>query len=85
MATNFTSAGLSEAPGGARRKGRSALAADVNHLAHRLVAWFDEWRRYHETLRELSRLDDRELDDIGIARRDIPSIAKKSAAAAARV
>ena len=82
MATNLTTTRLAD---GSRRNATSALVAGIDRLTHRLGAWFDEQRRYHETLRELRRLDDRELDDIGIARRDIPSIARKSAATAARV
>ena len=33
------------------------------------------WRRYRETLRELSSLTDKDLRDIGMRRGDIPSIA----------
>ncbi|MDE3175765.1 MAG: DUF1127 domain-containing protein [Pseudomonadota bacterium] len=33
------------------------------------------WRRYREAVRELSQLTDRELDDIGVRRGDIPFIA----------
>jgi uncharacterized protein YjiS (DUF1127 family) len=33
------------------------------------------WRRYNASLRELSRLGDRELADIGISRSDIARIA----------
>jgi uncharacterized protein YjiS (DUF1127 family) len=36
------------------------------------------YRRYHETYRELSRLSPRELDDLGISRADIPSIARRA-------
>ena len=38
--------------------------------------------RYRETVRELSHLDDRELNDLGIVRYDIPNVARPSAAAA---
>ncbi len=34
------------------------------------------WLRYRETSRELSRLSDRELDDVGVARSDIPGVAR---------
>jgi uncharacterized protein YjiS (DUF1127 family) len=37
------------------------------------------YRKYHETYRELSRLSSRELDDLGIARADIPAIARRAA------
>jgi uncharacterized protein YjiS (DUF1127 family) len=33
------------------------------------------WKRYNASLRELSRLGDRELADIGISRSDIPRVA----------
>ena len=36
--------------------------------------------RYRETVRELSHLSDRELDDLGISRYDIDAIARKHAA-----
>jgi uncharacterized protein YjiS (DUF1127 family) len=36
---------------------------------------FRAWRRYDASLRELYRLGDRELADIGITRGDIPRIA----------
>jgi uncharacterized protein YjiS (DUF1127 family) len=35
--------------------------------------------RYRETVRELSLLSDRELDDLGISRFQIESIARQSA------
>jgi uncharacterized protein YjiS (DUF1127 family) len=47
-----------------------------------LVAIFNflqTWKRYNASLRELSRLNDRELADIGISRSDIPRIAWDSA------
>jgi uncharacterized protein YjiS (DUF1127 family) len=43
-------------------------------LTH-LVGVFQQWRRYNNSLRELSRLGDRELADIGITRGDIPRVA----------
>ena len=39
------------------------------------------WRRYRDAIRELSQLTDRELDDIGIRRGDIPFIASSAAQA----
>jgi len=38
-----------------------------------------EWKRYNRSLNELSRLDDRELADIGISRCDIPRVAWNAA------
>ena len=39
------------------------------------------WRRYREGVRELSRLNDRELSDIGIRRGDIEFIVRQTIAA----
>ncbi|CAD5255535.1 conserved hypothetical protein [Bosea sp. 62] len=36
--------------------------------------------RYRETVRELSRLTDRELDDLGLSRSDIQYVARTHAA-----
>jgi uncharacterized protein YjiS (DUF1127 family) len=46
-------------------------------LTH-LVGVFRQWRRYNRSLRELNRLGDRELADIGISRGDIPRVAWES-------
>ncbi len=40
-----------------------------------------EYLRYRDTVRELSILSDRELDDLGISRFQIDSIAREHAAA----
>lgn len=40
------------------------------------------WRRYRQTVRELSLLSDHELADLGINRYDIESLARKSSQAA---
>ena len=44
-------------------------------LLTNLVRFYRRWRRYDESLRELSRLGDRELADIGVSRSDIPRLA----------
>jgi uncharacterized protein YjiS (DUF1127 family) len=44
-----------------------------------LVRFIQEWKRYNQSLNELSRLGDRELADIGISRSDIPRIAWNNA------
>jgi uncharacterized protein YjiS (DUF1127 family) len=46
-------------------------------LSH-LVGVYRQWRRYNRSLRELNRLGDRELADIGITRGDIPRVAWES-------
>jgi uncharacterized protein YjiS (DUF1127 family) len=50
-------------------------------LSH-VIRFLRTWRRYNQSLRELSRLGDRELADIGLARADIPTVAWTSAQAA---
>ncbi len=44
-----------------------------------LIRFIRRWKLYNRNLRELSRLDDRELADIGICRSDIPAVAWQSA------
>ncbi len=41
-----------------------------------LIAGFNRWLRYRETVRELSGLTNRELKDLGIQRSDITTVAK---------
>ena len=43
-------------------------------LSH-LLGVYRQWRRYNQSLRELNRLGDRDLADIGINRGDIPRVA----------
>ncbi len=43
-----------------------------------LIRNYRNWRRYRETVSELSRLSTRELSDLGIARGDIGSVARKA-------
>ena len=40
-----------------------------------MLNFIASWRREREAIRELTRLSDRELDDLGIARADIRAIA----------
>ena len=49
----------------------------IRNLTERILSW----RRYRQSIRELSRLSDRELADLGINRLEIASIARKSLAA----
>ena len=49
----------------------------VTYLLSRLRAYL----RYRETVRELSQLTDRELDDLGISRFQIDSVARDHAVA----
>jgi len=40
-----------------------------------IIRFVQRWKQYNESVRELSRLSDRELADIGINRSNIPSAA----------
>jgi uncharacterized protein YjiS (DUF1127 family) len=51
----------------------------IKTIAQKLAAW----RRYRDAVRELSQLSDRELEDIGVRRGDIPFIAAAGARKAA--
>ncbi|MDQ4135391.1 MAG: DUF1127 domain-containing protein [Pseudomonadota bacterium] len=46
-----------------------------------ILSKIQAYRRYRATVRELSLLSDRELDDLGIARFEIDAIARQHAAA----
>ncbi len=43
-----------------------------------LIRNYRNWRRYRETVNELSRLSNRELTDLGIARGEIPFVARRA-------
>ncbi|MEF2550056.1 DUF1127 domain-containing protein [Aurantimonas sp. A2-1-M11] len=43
-----------------------------------LVRSYNNWRRYRDTVNELSRLSQRELADLGIARSDINLVARRA-------
>ncbi len=43
-----------------------------------LTSRLHQWRRYRVSVRELSRLSDRELNDLGIGRGDIEYVARKA-------
>ena len=47
----------------------------VKMIAEKVAAW----RRYRTSVRELSRLTDRELNDLGLNRYDIENVARQSA------
>ena len=48
-------------------------------LLGKLVLWARQKIRYHRALNELHRLDDRDLDDLGLARIDFPALAWRHA------
>lgn len=41
-----------------------------------MIGSFRKWRNYRRTVTELSALSNRELDDLGINRGDIPHVAR---------
>jgi uncharacterized protein YjiS (DUF1127 family) len=41
-----------------------------------LIRSYKNWRRFNQTVRELSRLNARELNDLGINRSDIERVAR---------
>ncbi|QPC85834.1 DUF1127 domain-containing protein [Mesorhizobium sp. NBSH29] len=43
-----------------------------------LVRSYRNWRRYNETVRELSRMNSRQLSDLGITRADIEMVARQA-------
>jgi len=47
-------------------------------LIKTLTSKYSAWRRFRESVRELSRLSDRELGDLGIGRSDIVTVVKQS-------
>jgi uncharacterized protein YjiS (DUF1127 family) len=42
------------------------------------IRTFRNWRMYNETVRELNRLNARQLEDLGINRADIEKVARAS-------
>lgn len=38
---------------------------------------YSEWREYRTTVNELNRMSERELNDLGISRADIPFVARR--------
>ncbi len=62
-----------DSPAGGRENARGTT------MLMAIVRFLQAWKRYNKSLRELSRLGDRELADIGISRSDIPSVAWEAA------
>ena len=63
--------------------GREPLAFQLNRVfSHGLAALtlaVTRWRSFRKTVGELSRLSDRELEDLGIGRAEIGRVAKEAA------
>ena len=55
------------------------LTRKRNVMLTAIVRFIQQWKRYNQSLSELSRLGDRELADIGISRSDIPRLAWNAA------
>ena len=43
-----------------------------------VIVKLNAWRRYRESVRELSKMNDHELNDIGISRCDIEAAARQA-------
>ena len=43
-----------------------------------LIRNYRNWRRFRDTVKELSRLSNRELSDLGISRAEIEAVAKRT-------
>ena len=43
-----------------------------------LIKSYSAWRKYRETYQALDRLSERRLNDIGVSRREIRSVARKA-------
>jgi uncharacterized protein YjiS (DUF1127 family) len=50
----------------------------LNESSMNLIRNYRNWRRYRDTVNELSRLSNRELNDLGINRADIEKVARAS-------
>lgn len=49
-------------------------------LLARVAEWWSQHQAYNRTVKELSNLTDRELEDLGVSRFDIPQIAMDAVA-----
>ncbi len=56
-----------------KKKGRKEVIMNI-------LRNYRNWRRYRETVNELSRLSNRELSDLGITRSDIEAVAARGRA-----
>lgn len=55
-----------------------AAGAVLRKKKMNLVGKIKQWRSYRRTVNELSALSNRELDDLGISRADIPFVARRA-------
>ncbi|MBC6442986.1 MAG: DUF1127 domain-containing protein [Rhodobacteraceae bacterium] len=61
---------------------RATVTAVFSNVLTALVAYIRQRRIYLTTVKELSRLSDRELRDLGIARHDIKRVSRQAAESA---
>ena len=66
---------------GERRREASTLLNSLENTSQKLATSWAWYKLYRDNVRELERLSERELDDIVIARWNIPTIAMESASA----
>ena len=69
------------APAHGRRHGVSTLLVWLTETRTKLANSLEWYRLYRDSAKELERLTNRELNDIGISRYDIPKVAAQSATA----
>ena len=51
----------------------------MSNIVDKISSAVGQWRRYRDIVAELEAYSDRELDDIGIMRADIPRVAEEAA------
>jgi uncharacterized protein YjiS (DUF1127 family) len=79
MTTTFVNPYRVLAASAASRGQTTPATGFMGQLLHRATAWLGAHRRYQQTLDELSALSDRELDDIGLTRGEIETVARRCA------
>lgn len=76
MATTFVDTHHRYTDTARQAEGSRPLFAILRRWLTDLESWLDKREQYHQTVRELSLLTDRELADIGIARYQIREVAR---------
>ncbi len=51
----------------------------MSNIVNKITSAVGQWRRYRDIVAELEAYSDRELEDIGILRIDIPRVAEEAA------
>ena len=64
---------------GAAREKPSRRIGRMKMIFTNIAQKFESWRRYRASVRELQQLTDRELNDLGIVRSDIETVARQAA------